>query len=82
MTFAEHLAALGWTQAEFARVLAYLSGAPLDRNTVSRWALGKMAPKPAVIALCALLMRLPAQSRTKLLREARQAAEADSARAS
>ncbi len=61
--FRAALETLGLRQTDFARLLRYLSGQPVDIGSVNRWATGKRSVPPAVTATLKLLAMLP---RTKL----------------
>ena len=70
MTPAEFRAALeaaGLRQVDFARLLAQLSGQPANAGTVNRWAKGRRAVPPSVIAILALWRMVPRAKQHKIM---------------
>ena len=72
MTAAEFRAALedaGLRQVDFQRLLAHLSGQPADAGTINRWAKGRRAVPPTVIAILTLWTMLPKAKRRQILED-------------
>ena len=70
MTAAEFRAALetaGLRQVDFQRLLAHLSGQRADAGTINRWANGRRAVPPTVVAILALWAMLPETKRRQAL---------------
>ena len=53
------LDAAGLRQVDFKRLLAHLPGQPADAGTINRWATGRRAVPPNVVAILALWSMLP-----------------------
>ena len=73
MTAAEFRAALDalvLRQVDFVRLLGHLSGQQADAGTVNRWAKGRRAVPPTVIAVLALWQMLPKAKRNQILKDA------------
>ena len=68
--FRAALEALGLRQVDFQRLLAHLSGQPADAGTINRWAKGRRAVPPTVIAILALWRILPEAKRNQILEDA------------
>ncbi len=60
---------LGLRQTDFARLLRYLSGQPVDIGSVNRWATGRRSVPPAVTATLKLLAMLPQATLEKLIKD-------------
>ncbi len=54
-------------QVDFQRLLAHLSGQPARADTINRWAKGRRAVPPTVIAILALWHMLPKTQRRQIL---------------
>ncbi len=70
MTPTEFRATLGeldLRQVEFARLIAHLSGQPLDPGTVNRWAAGRRAVPSTVIAFLNIWTMVPTPKREQIL---------------
>ena len=65
--FRAALDALGLRQIDFARLLSHLSGEQPNQVTVNRWATGRRAVPPTVIAILALWRMVPRTKQHKIL---------------
>ena len=68
--FRAALDALGLRQVDFQHLLAHLSGQPADAGTINRWAKGRRAVPPTIIAILALWRMLPKAKRNQILEDA------------
>ncbi len=59
-------------QVDFQRLLAHLSGQPADAGTINRWAKGRRAVPPTVVAILALWHMLLKAKRRQILEDARK----------
>ena len=65
--FRAELDAAGLRQIDFARLLSHLSGEPPNQGTVNRWAKGRRAVPPTVVAILALWQMLPQAKQRPIL---------------
>ncbi len=65
--FRATLARLGLRQVDFARLLSHLSGEPPNQVTVNRWATGRRAVPPTVVALLTLWRMIPQAKQRQIL---------------